>query len=260
MADLQAIEKWSWGGMALAYLYDYLDDSVILNNGTMVGSTTLFMGWILKHLSGSYPRKKNKEWTSKRPCARRWLASRWHTDVHHYRLLLDRLEVDDVRFSTYGDNREIRSFSAYCHLLGMADVQEGEGVPTHLLTTVLQNAQVWFFTTWGDACERQWHHAPGYMAWYAKVSHPRILPPGEGSPPRPANVEQIIEEVHAREIFDRLTIIRDVVNIVDDIVVRQAEMTKEEIFQEVMRIAGTGRPALTYQIARRRRGSRHARQ
>ena len=43
MADLQAIGKWSWGGMTLTYLYDYLDDSVILNNITMVGCTTLLM-------------------------------------------------------------------------------------------------------------------------------------------------------------------------------------------------------------------------
>jgi hypothetical protein len=43
MADLGAIGKWSWGGMTLAYLYDYLDDSVILNNRTMAGSATLLM-------------------------------------------------------------------------------------------------------------------------------------------------------------------------------------------------------------------------
>ena len=43
MTDLQAIGKWSWGGMSLAYLYDYLDDSVRLNNRTMVGCTTLLM-------------------------------------------------------------------------------------------------------------------------------------------------------------------------------------------------------------------------
>jgi len=49
------------------------------------------------------------------------------------------------------------------------------------------------------------------MAWYAKVSHPRILPLDEGSPLRPANVEQIIEKEHARELPDTLTIIRDVV-------------------------------------------------
>jgi len=43
MADLQAIGKWSWGGMTLAYLYHYLDDYVILDSRTMAGSTTLFM-------------------------------------------------------------------------------------------------------------------------------------------------------------------------------------------------------------------------
>jgi len=44
-------------------------------------------------------------------------------------------------------------------------------------------------------------HVPGCMAWYAKVSHPRIIPPNEGSPLKPANREQLIEEEHAREII-----------------------------------------------------------
>jgi len=61
-------------------------------------------------------------------------------------------------------------------------------------------------------------------------------------------MEQIIEEEHATEMSDTLTIIRDVVHIVDDIVVRQAEMTKEKIVQEVMRIAGTGRSALRIRL------------
>jgi len=43
VADLQAIGKWSWGGMILAYLYSYLDDYVILNNRTMAGCMTLLM-------------------------------------------------------------------------------------------------------------------------------------------------------------------------------------------------------------------------
>jgi len=67
------------------------------------------------------------------------------------------------------------------------------------------------------------------MAWYAKASHPRILPPDKGSPPRAVNVEQIIEEEHAREMPDTLTIIRDVVHIANNILARSGEMTKEEI-------------------------------
>jgi hypothetical protein len=118
---------------------------------------------------------------------------------------------------------------------------------------VLMDAVAWLVADWGDGCERPWQHAPGYMAWYAKVSHPRILPPDEGSPPRPANVEQIIEEEHAREMSDTLTIVRDVAHKANDILARQAEMTKEEIVQEVMRIASATGPAVTYQISRRRR-------
>jgi len=98
------------------------------------------------------------------------------------------------------------------------------------------------------------------MAWYAKVSHPRILPPDEGSPPRSVNVEQIIKEEHARELPDTPTIIRDVVQITDNVVARSGEMTREELLQEMIQIGSIGRPALTYQIARQRRGQRHRRQ
>jgi len=95
------------------------------------------------------------------------------------------------------------------------------------------------------------------MAWYAKFSHPRIIPPDEGSPPRPANVDQIIEEEHAIEMPDTLTIIRDVAQMADNIVAMSGEMTKEEIVQEVIQIGSTGRPALTCQIVRQRRGQKH---
>ena len=53
---------------------------------------------------------------------------------------------------------------------------------------------------------------------------------------------------------DTLTIIRDVVQMADNIVVMSGEMSKEEIVQEVIRIDSTGRHALTYQIARQYMG------
>ncbi|RHN74698.1 hypothetical protein MtrunA17_Chr2g0313151 [Medicago truncatula] len=140
------------------------------------------------------------------------------------------------------------------------DISRHPSAVAQMLTTVLLDFQAWFYPDWVHRCQRAWHHDPGYMAWYAKVSHPHILPPDEGSSPRPMNVEQIIEEEHAREMLDTLTIIRDVVQIADNIVVRSGEMTKEEIFQEVIRIGTTGRPALTYWISRQRRGQRHRRQ
>jgi hypothetical protein len=78
----------------------------------------LLQGWILEHLPGPYPMRKNKSWTPDRPCAGRWLTSKGHKDVHHYRLLLDRLKVDDVRFCTCGDHREVRPFQLLCTYSG----------------------------------------------------------------------------------------------------------------------------------------------
>jgi hypothetical protein len=51
-------------------------------------------------------------------------------------------------------------------------------------------------------------------------------------------VEQHIEEEHAREMPDTLTIVRDVAHIARDIVARHGKMTKEEVVQEVMRTRG----------------------
>jgi len=38
--------------------------------------------------------------------------------VHHYRLRLDHLEVDDVKFSTYDDHRAVRPFQLMCTYSG----------------------------------------------------------------------------------------------------------------------------------------------
>jgi hypothetical protein len=235
----------------------------------------------LEHLPGPYPRKRNPEWDPRTPCARRWLTSKGHKSVHHYRSRLDRMEVDGVRFSTYGDHRDVHPFNILCTYSGwlmrgkervyrhlpervkrqfsfVQDVPRHPSavpqVPTQMLTTVLMDARPWLVPAWVDGCETPWQHVPGYMAWYARVSHPRILPPDEGSPPRPTNVEQLIVEEHAREMPDTLTIVRDVAHIARDIVARHGEMTKEEVVQEVMRIVSATEPALIYQISRRRRG------
>jgi len=68
------------------------------------------------------------------------------------------------------------------------------------------------------------------------VSHPKILPPDEGSSPSSANWEQIIDEEHGREMLDILEHIRECVRMGDQ---RQ--------------ISSTGWPALTYFIARQQR-------
>jgi len=101
--------------------------------------------------------------------------------VQHYRLLMDRLEVDDVRFSTHGDNREVRPFQLLCTYSGwlmcgkervyrhlpervkrqfeyVQDVLRHPSsvaqMPMQLLTTVLLDAQAWFYPDWVHRCQR----------------------------------------------------------------------------------------------------------
>jgi len=102
--------------------------------------------------------------------------------VHYYRVLLDRLEVDDVRWSTYDDHREMCPFQpivtypgrfmcgkerVYRHLpervkRQFAFVQDitrhpsdvGE-MPKEMLATVLIDSVAWFYPDWRQRCERQ---------------------------------------------------------------------------------------------------------
>jgi hypothetical protein len=69
-----------------------------------------------------------------------------------------------------------------------------------------------------------------------------------------------MEEEHAKEMRDKSTIIRDVMQISDNVVAMSVKMTKEELVQEMIRIGSTARHALMYRIARQRRGHRHRRQ
>ncbi|MCI47528.1 hypothetical protein A2U01_0068770, partial [Trifolium medium] len=39
-----------------------------------------------------------------------------------------------------------------------------------------------------------WDAAPGYMRWYFRISHSYMLPLPPGDPPRPCEVEALVEE------------------------------------------------------------------
>ena len=69
---------------------------------------------------------------------------------------------------------------------------------------------------WGVVADSPWQHVPGYMVWYGRVSYPKILPPIDGSPPMPANQEQIIAQKHDKDMSGPLEITRSCVHIADE--------------------------------------------
>jgi len=64
---------------------------------------------------------------------------------------------------------------------------------------------------WDSMVEFLWPHEPG-----CRVSHPKGIPPVEGDPSRPANEEHIIEQYHARDRSDSLSIITTAIILGDD--------------------------------------------
>jgi hypothetical protein len=52
----------------------------------------------------------------------------------------------------------------------------------------------------GPRFQNSWDNELGYIAWFYSVSHPKLWPPVEGGPPRPANVEVLIEGDDARNV------------------------------------------------------------
>lgn len=75
--------------------------------------------------------------------------------------------------------------------------------------------------------------------WYARVSHPKILPPDEESPPRPTNQKQLMEKEHAREIPDTLVLIRDCLRMADQALASRDKMIKEDLLEFLSQISST---------------------
>jgi hypothetical protein len=94
-------------------------------------------------------------------------------------------------------------------------------------------------------------YAPGYIVWLFKVSHPKIWPPMEGSPPRPANLEVIIEEDNANQKLDVFEICRKVRSEVTQKL--DGELTLEEAREILKKVCDDLEPVTTYSVRRKRK-------
>jgi len=68
-------------------------------------------GLILEHLPSPYPRVPNPKYTSHWSCVGICIPTRGHSNVNIYRLLFDRLDVDDIIWRLYKDHGEVQPFS-----------------------------------------------------------------------------------------------------------------------------------------------------
>jgi len=144
-----------------------------------------------------------------------------------------------------------------------------QNVPRHLTDVVEltppQIVQTFFdFRThtlkepdWGEPTgEQTWRMREGYVLWYAKVSHPQILPPLLGDLPKLSNEEQIIaeqwERYEARSSHDTYDMVTGVVAHADEYLGQEVmSMTPQQLYAALQNIGEQIAPIMT-----RRRGQR----
>jgi hypothetical protein len=64
--------------------------------------------------------------------------------------------------------------------------------------------------------ETPWKFVSGYIFGLYRVSHPKVVPPIKGEPPRPANMEIQNEKARAKDTLDTLQLIMTVRTVVVD--------------------------------------------
>ncbi|RHN64984.1 putative aminotransferase-like, plant mobile domain-containing protein [Medicago truncatula] len=104
------MRNYSWGGMTLAYLYHCLSEASLHGERALGGSVTLLTGWFLAYFLGLYSVDPNHNYMENYLVAAKWALQKGHGEGVMYRILLDRLQFDDVMWRSYEEHRDIQDF------------------------------------------------------------------------------------------------------------------------------------------------------
>ena len=184
------------------------------------------------HFPAYFSSDLNPYYRSSMPRASRYLGhNRGHKYPEHYRKILDALELSGVVWTPYEDHRrygypisEVCWFSGFimahkkkivCQYLAervqgqFGRVQVIPEHPNHVVpVSSLDEIRSRFFDfavhavpqeNRGRVARDPWQFVRGYMLWFERYSHPRILPFVEGAEeptPRPPNEEVLVAAQH----------------------------------------------------------------
>jgi hypothetical protein len=176
------------------------------------------------------------------PRLAKYAAGQGHKDPPTYRLSLDNLQMSDVVFSPYDSHRGVRPLINECFFSGW--IRSGKVLGKHLPERVLRQfghvqgiprdpavsatpglGHAMIDRVWLEELEMRmidedmrgrvvtnpWDCEPGYIAWFYRVSHPIMRPViAEQQPPRPPNLEVLIEEQARNDLVDTWEICQNV--------------------------------------------------
>ncbi|KAK2455628.1 protein MAINTENANCE OF MERISTEMS [Trifolium repens] len=244
LQDLDVVNTWNWGASALAYLFKYLEKSTRIPSGNHGGYNCLFQAWIMLHFPRFGAKYVHTKYNHRDPLAAKFYCMKGTQLPDEHRTVLDRMDMDEVVWQPYEDHRHVRPFQDCAWYSGWIMCGTAMICP-HLPERVL----------------RQYGHVQSiprapYVSAKAKMNRftndqafqKYIWPPMEGSPPRPANIEVIIEEDNANQKMDVFEICRKVRSEVTQKL--DGELTLEEAREILKKVCDDLEPVTTYSVRR----------
>ncbi|CAJ2632552.1 unnamed protein product [Trifolium pratense] len=287
--DLSCVHEWNWGAAALVHLQHYLDHGSAVSTTQMAGYMSFLQGWIIAHFPRLSVWVEAPRYTANMPLNSKVVPGQGHKDAAGYRSSLDNIQTYDCVFSPYDAHRQVRPLINACWFSGW--LRCGKLKAKHLPERVLRQFQhvqgiprnpSMSATSGMNLCEidrvfteelelrmideemrgrpvtSPWDTEPGYMSWFYRVSHP-VMRPVEApeSPPRPPNLEVLIEAAEARNDPNLMQVCRSV-KVEVERAVRDGEAVEgTPIHGTLQRILNLLNPILAYRRIKRGKGTRY---
>jgi hypothetical protein len=225
----------------------------------------------------------DRKYDHRNPVAAKFYCMKGSQLPDKHRTNLDNMGMDEVVWQPYEDHRQSRPFQdcswysgwimcgtymifphlpervlrQYGHVQSIPRapyVSAKAGMTRFTIDEAFQNMLVENYVTEdmrGPRVTKGFETEPGYIAWFYKVSHPKIWPPMEGSPPRPVNLEVLIEEDNKNDKLDVFEICRKVRTEVTDKL--DGEMTLEDARELLKKVYDDLEPITSYSVRRKRK-------
>lgn len=221
------------------------------------------------------------------PRCAKFVPGQGHKDPAAYREHLDNMQMSDFMFTPYESHRHVKPLIDVCWFSGWLRCGDKKGMhlPERVLRqygyvqtiprdpaasapsnmTLEQIDQVYSEEMEsrliegdmrGAAVQNPWDHQPGYMAWYHRVSHPKMLRlEAHEHPPEPPHLEVLIEQQTRGEVRDLFQICNDVRLELERSIRDGEALQGTPIYDTVHRVLAMVSPATVYSSRRRRPGA-----
>ncbi|KAJ1395895.1 Aminotransferase-like, plant mobile domain [Sesbania bispinosa] len=133
---LALVGQIAWGAVALAYLYEKLNEASLHQTRQLAGYSTLFQAWILEHFLHITHGERSLDYVEGMPLSRRLRPHRPVGDIMNIRQYLDRIRHSDIIWTLYITQRAYRPFHDACWYYGY--ITSGGAPLPHLPDRVLQ--------------------------------------------------------------------------------------------------------------------------